>query len=141
MKWADGLRRRDLKQSAAKQLRSAMTDAERKLWAVLHKKGMDGIRFRRQQPVGPYIADFYCAQAKLVVELDGGQHSEQANLGHDEVHTRFLSEQGCRVLRFTNLEFFEHRDVVLEGIWRALGDRPLPEPPPAARPSREGRVD
>ena len=76
MRWADGLRRRDLKQPVAKQLRAEMTEAERLLWTALRNKNFGGARFRRQQPTGPYIADFYCAQAKLVIELDGGQHSE-----------------------------------------------------------------
>src|SRR5438552_1797861 len=68
-------RRKDLKQRQAKSLPANATEAERRLWSLLRAKQMGHIRFRRQQPIGPYIADFFCSAAKLVVELDGDQHS------------------------------------------------------------------
>ncbi|MFL5239582.1 MAG: endonuclease domain-containing protein, partial [Rhizomicrobium sp.] len=73
---AHTVRRTELEREAARQLRLNATDAERKLWYCLRDKRVLGLRFRRQQPIGPYIADFYCSAAKLVVELDGSQHAD-----------------------------------------------------------------
>jgi very-short-patch-repair endonuclease len=142
MRWSDGLRRRDLKQSAARKLRVDMTDAERILWAILRNRRFGDKKFRRQQPIGPYIADFFCASAKLIVELDGGQHTETARLKRDEVRTCFLNERGYRVVRISNLDLLKHRDVVIDNLEHALapGAGPLPEPPSAVRPSLKGRV-
>jgi very-short-patch-repair endonuclease len=67
-------RQTQLKHAAAKELRANATEMERKLWTVLRRKQLSGVRFRRQQPIGPYIADFFCSSAKLVIELDGDQH-------------------------------------------------------------------
>src|SRR3546814_1612008 len=73
-----------------------MTDAEQKLWQHLRGGQLDGLKFRRQHPIPPYIADFCCVAVKLIVELDGSQHSEQA----DAVRTRYLEAHGWRILRF-----------------------------------------
>jgi len=75
-----------------------MTIAERKLWQALRDKQLNGHRFRRQHPIGKYIADFACIERKVVVELDGGQH--QDHVAYDERRTAFLQENGWRVLRF-----------------------------------------
>ena len=82
--------------SNARSLRRAMTDAEHKLWRLLRAGRFAGIKFRRQHPGPPYIADFCCIAARLVVELDGSQHLGSA----DSARTRFLEKQGFRVLRF-----------------------------------------
>ncbi|HEY0282093.1 MAG TPA: endonuclease domain-containing protein [Rhizomicrobium sp.] len=130
---ADPNRRRSLKQGLASELRNSATDAERKLWSKLRSKQFAGLRFRRQQPIGPYIADFYCSAAKLVVELDGDQHGDDRHVQYDAVRTRWLSTQGYRVLRFPNGEFLRNPQAVLDGIWNALNDSgiPLPKPPSA----------
>jgi len=135
-------RRAQLKSDVAKDLRASATDGERKLWAILRGKQFAGLRFRRQQPLGPYIADLYCSAAKLVFELDGGQHSTDANMAYDTARDGWLKSQGYRVLRFSNEDFLKHRDVIIEAIGRAIGESgvPLPEPPLAVRPSLKGRV-
>src|ERR1700754_3728806 len=93
---------------------------------------MAGLRFRRQQPIGPYIADFYCCAAQLVIELDGSQLGEDARAAYDEARTRWLKENGYRVLRFSNHEFLRAPQSVLDGIWAAILESgiPLPEPLP-----------
>ena len=90
--------------SNARALRREMTDAESKLWYHLRAHGLAGFKFRRQHPFGPYVLDFYCPIARLVIELDGGQHFEPETLVRDAERTRYLEESGLRVLRFTNFE-------------------------------------
>jgi very-short-patch-repair endonuclease len=109
----------------ARRLRTDMTDAERRLWYHLRRHGMNGLKFRRQHPFGPYILDFYCAEARLAVELDGGQHFEASGTAYDGRRTEYLEVQGVRVLRFTNIEALRETDAVLEVILRAVG-RPSP---------------
>ena len=123
-------RRRILKRERALELRSSATEPERRLWSMLRRKQMAGLRFRRQQTIGPYIVDFYCSVAKLVVELDGDQHGEDRNLRHDEVRTRWPMANNFRVLRCTNSEFLRDPQSVLDAIWQAVQESgvPLPEP-------------
>ena len=109
-------------QQRATDLRKRMTDAERHLWPHLRRRQLLGFKFRRQVPVGPFIADFACIDAKLIVELDGGQHvDEQAA---DESRSRFLESRGFRVLRFWNDDVLTRTEEVLEEILRALQDVP-----------------
>jgi adenine-specific DNA-methyltransferase len=115
---ADLARRKILKHALAKTLRANSTDAERILWFMLRGKRLAAPRFRRQQAIGPYIVDFFCPSAKLVVELDGGQHGTDQNIAYDENRTRFLEAKGYRVFRFWNAEVMKHRDVVAEAIYR-----------------------
>ena len=123
---ADSGRRKIHKRSLAKMLRANATDAERILWSVLRGKKLAALRFRRQQPIGPYIADFFCPTAKLVVELDGSQHGADTVSAHDEERTRYLESKGYRVLRFWNVEVMKDRDIVVEAVFRAA---PRPTPP------------
>jgi very-short-patch-repair endonuclease len=117
-----------LTRSRAKSMRTEMTDAERALWMQLRAHRLDGLRFRRQTPIGPYIVDFVCHERRLVVELDGGQHAESQ---HDIRRDRWLESKGYRVLRFWNSDVFQNRDGVLETIVSAAhGATPLPGPPP-----------
>jgi adenine-specific DNA-methyltransferase len=102
----------------ARQLRREMTDAEQKLWWRLRDWRPAGYHFRRQAPLGPFIADFACLHAGLVVELDGGQHTEQ--VAEDSKRTAYLAEHGFRVLRFWNYQVFSELDQVLDTIWLAL---------------------
>ncbi|MBN1854978.1 MAG: DUF559 domain-containing protein [Pirellulales bacterium] len=106
-----------------------MSDAEQRLWLHLRCCQMNGIKFRRQAPIGAYVVDFVAYGKKLVIELDGGQHSEKK--GYDTDRTRWLNSQGFRVIRFWNDQIFEELDGVLEKIWDELhNDRaPLPGPP------------
>jgi very-short-patch-repair endonuclease len=123
-------------QKFARALRNAMTDAERSLWHELRRGKIPGTRFRRQVPIGPFVADFACLKSRLIIELDGSQHVERAH--YDEQRTRFLEAQNFRVLRFWNGVVSAEREAVLETIvwavmhpdWRQLSD-PLPSPPPS----------
>lgn len=101
-----------------------MTDAERHLWQRLRGKQLRGHKFRRQFPIGNYIVDFVCLKARLIIELDGGQHAQR--VAHDQDRDLWLKTQGFRVIRFWNNEVFEHTDEVLQRIVEALGDSPPP---------------
>jgi very-short-patch-repair endonuclease len=81
---------------------------------------LQGLRFRRQQPIGNYIADFYCAKARLVVEIDGSQHSREDTLLHDYHRTKWLRAKGYRVVRFTNYDVLKHTSSVVETIWGTI---------------------
>ena len=105
----------------ARALRAAMTPAERRLWQALRKKQL-GARFRRQAPVGPYIADFLSLDARLIVEVDGGQHGTDAGRQHDARRTAFLEGKGFRVLRFWNNEVTGNLEGVLTRIAEALAE-------------------
>jgi very-short-patch-repair endonuclease len=111
-------------EAAARRLRRNMTPAERKLWEALKGKKLGGLKFRPQHPVGPFILDFYCPARKLVVELDGGVHEEQA--GYDEARTDQLENYGYRVIRFRNEEVLENLPAVLERILEAARGSPSP---------------
>lgn len=102
----------------ARKLRANMTDAERLTWRSLRRRNFDGFKFRRQEPIGPYIVDFVCFPKKLIVELDGGQHAQ--NQEADAERTRWLNSKGFTVMRFWNSQVFEDTDGVLEAIWNAL---------------------
>jgi very-short-patch-repair endonuclease len=105
-----------LARDRARSLRRASTDAERKLWAHLRSRQLKGAKFRRQHPIGPYIADFACVEAKLIIELDGGGHDRDEQLHADEVRSAYLESCGYRVVRFWNNEVMENIDGVLEQI-------------------------
>jgi very-short-patch-repair endonuclease len=96
------------------------TDAEAKLWHLLRDRRMAGFKFRRQHPLGRYILDFYCHEALLVVELDGGQHTEAKQMAYDERRTGFLASQGVRVLRFGDHDMLKWPEAVAEQVYRAL---------------------
>jgi len=107
----------------ARLLRVSQTDAEARLWSRLRNRVLGGARFRRQMPVGPYIADFLCAGHMLIVELDGGQHADNPA---DERRTRFLEAKGYRVIRFWNPDVLTNTDGVLEMILIELDKTPHP---------------
>ena len=104
----------------ARELRKGMNDYERKLWSLLRAKRLAGFRFRRQHPVGPFIADFYCVSAKLIVEQDGAQHFEEDQVYRDAARTRWLEQRGDRVFRVSNADVMKHPFEVLEAIHREL---------------------
>ena len=104
----------------AKKLRQNMTDSEKVLWSKIRKKQLNGLRFRRQHPIGRYIADFYCNELKLIVELDGNVHEKRKE--YDENRNRFLEAGGYTVLRICNDEIENSIDDVLEKIKKYSND-------------------
>ncbi len=111
----------------ARKLRQEMTDAEQLLWRLLRNRGVHNAKFRRQHPIGRYVLDFYCHEAKLAIELDGGQHAEPQREAYDRERTAWLARQGIEVLRFWDNEVLQQTEAVLESIWEAL-ERRLPAP-------------
>jgi methionyl-tRNA synthetase len=105
----------------ARKLRQEQTDAESLMWALLRDKRLGGTKFRRQHPFQPYVLDFFCHEANLAIELDGGQHAEAQ--AHDEKRSAFLKSKGIDVLRFWNNEVLAETEAVLEKIWRELDTR------------------
>ena len=111
-------------QEGARQLRRALTPAERRLWQHLRRGQLNSYEFRRQHPMGRFIVDFYCPEVKLVIEVDGDTHADQ--LAYDTERSRWLEQQKrCRVIRFTNDEIHHNLTAVLEAIVAAL-NRPPP---------------
>jgi very-short-patch-repair endonuclease len=126
-------RKRERVRVRARELRQNSPDAERRLWSALRDRQLDGYKFRRQRPIGPYFADFACVEAMLVVELDGGQHFEPEALVADRVRTQEMNRRGYQVLRFTDREALSERDAVLTHILEWLhGHHPHPNPLPQA---------
>ena len=120
----------------ARRLRRTQTDAETKLWLHLRDRQICGAKFRRQHPIGPFIVDFCCVERGLIIELDGGQHAEQAS--RDESRTNLVERHGFRVLRFWDNEVLIDFEAVLEQIFRALND---PHPSLSQRErDRKGRA-
>jgi very-short-patch-repair endonuclease len=111
----------------AKKMRREPTEAEAKLWSMLSGKRLGGLKFKRQEQLGDYIVDFVCFSARLIVEADGGQHSENEG---DAVRDAWLNEQGFRVLRFWNNDILGNPDGVGRMILET-GLPPLPNPSPA----------
>jgi 2-isopropylmalate synthase len=109
------------KQHLARVLRRNATDAERIMWRLLRDRRLGGAKFRRQMPVGPFIADFASVEHRLVVEIDGGQHADSES---DVRRDRFLKADGWRVVRFWNNEVMRNREGVLEVIENALALTP-----------------
>jgi len=125
----------------AQELRRSTTDSERRLWRRLSHRQL-GFKFRRQMPIGGYIADFACPAARIVIELDGGQHADDEAEALDLIRTAAIQRSGFRVIRFWNHEVIEQLDDVVEKIWNELytptlalpleGEArgPHPNPPP-----------
>jgi len=105
----------------ARRLRTGATDAERHLWSRLRGQQIDGQRFRRQVPIGRYIADFVCLKRRLIIELDGSQHAN--DVARDNERTAWLASQGFRVMRFWDNEVLLETDGVLERVQAALAEK------------------
>lgn len=114
--------RKSLKANA-KKLRNNLTDAELKLWQLLRRKQLLGKQFYRQKPILNYIVDFYCAKAKLVIELDGSQHFNDNNRLRDEARDKALECLGLLVLRFDNRQVLLETDAVLNVIYKTIEER------------------
>jgi very-short-patch-repair endonuclease len=95
-------------------LRGNQTDAERKLWGSLRNRQLEGLKFRRQYVIGPFVADFCCEEYRLIIELDGGQHADQVE--QDRMRTVELEDMKYHVLRFWNFEIFTNMDGVIDTI-------------------------
>ena len=121
----------------ARRLRWELTDVERKLWYHLRGRRFEGVKFRRQYPIGRYIVDFICVEQKLIIELDGGQHA--LNVAYDQARDAWLAEQGYHMLRFWNNEVIENMEGVLISIKTALGN-PHPGPLPGRERGKEVSV-
>jgi very-short-patch-repair endonuclease len=114
---------------AARRLRKQPTDSETKLWSRLRRRQVGNIRFRRQSPIGPYVVDFVCAEIRLIVEVDGGQHSWRE--AQDARRTEWLESQGYRLIRFWDNEVNENIEGVLEKIVLVATETPPPRPSPS----------
>jgi very-short-patch-repair endonuclease len=120
-----------------RQLRKDQTEAEALLWSWLRNRHLKNFKFRRQHRIGPYFADFVCVEHRLIVELDGGQHVDQA--GYDEARTRFLGAQGYRVLRIWNSDIALRMNEVLDEVLRVLHTpHPAAAQPPSPREAGRG---
>ena len=123
--WDGGMRR-----DRARELRKNPTDAERTLWKHLRLRQAGGHKFRRQQIIGQYIVDFVCLEKRLIIEVDGGQHSEES--AYDRQRDKWLAEQGFYVLRFWDNQILQEMDAVRQAIQKALTSNP----PPVSSPAR-----
>lgn len=112
---------------AARKLRKSSTDAERLLWQRLKARQINGLKFRRQEQIGRFIADFVCYEKSIIIEADGGQHALEKE--KDKERTQWLNSQGFKVLRFWNNDILTNIDGVMETI-RLQCDPPLPDPLP-----------
>ena len=124
----------EVSRSRARELRSNMTDAERRLWTALRRKQIAGHRFRRQMPLGPYIVDFFCPALRLIIEVDGGQHTDSPA---DEQRDLWMESQGFQVVRFWNNDVLQNLEGViarLAAICQERGRAEAPQPPPPCPP-------
>jgi len=120
----------------ARKLRQEQTDAENLLWSHLRAYRLSGLKFRRQQPIGVYVVDFFCPEKKLIVELDGGHHQERVD--YDSNRDAWLKSEGYTVLRYWNNEVMGNLEGVLEDVGRVAGV--FVEAPPSPQPlSPQGR--
>jgi very-short-patch-repair endonuclease len=108
----------------AREGRHGQTDAETVMWRLLRNRSMGGHKFRRQHPVPPYILDFYCAEKRLAVELDGGQHAETERSLEDKKRTQYLEAAGITVIRFWNNHVLLETESVLQTLWDVLSPSP-----------------
>lgn len=115
----------DVQKQRARWLRKNATDAEKRLWQQLRGQQLNAHKFRRQHVLGIYIVDFVCLEAKLIIELDGGQHQQQ--IAYDQKRTEYFVALGFTILRFWNHEVLQETDAVLLQILQYLSPNPLPD--------------
>jgi len=106
----------DDKFKKARNLRREQTEQEKILWSIIRGRKFYGLKFKRQVPIGVYIADFCCNEKKLIIELDGGQHNEPNNIEYDKNRTKFLENEGYQIIRFWNNDINDN----LEGVYTKL---------------------
>ena len=124
-----------VKLARARALRRNQTDAETKLWRLVHDRRLLDAKFRRNHPIGSFFADFCCLKTHLIVEVDGGQHANEADTDYDRRRTAYLESRGFKVMRFWNQEILRESDRVIEQIYEALNpelhkQHPHPDPLP-----------
>jgi len=124
--------------SLARSLRRRMTGAETILWSRLRRGQMDGWKFRRQHPIGPYVADFACVEGGLVVEVDGATHATDREIAHDQRRTAFIEAKGFTVFRAGNTDIYDNLEGVLDGVLAALPPSG-PDQGPVHLPRKRGR--
>jgi len=112
----------------AKKLRKRSTDAENKLWRHLRAQRLQGFKFRRQEPIGKYIVDFVCYEKRIIIELDGGQHSEHEE--EDQIRDEWFRSGGFKILRFWNNDVLSQTEEILEIIAKRCLESPSPSSPP-----------
>jgi very-short-patch-repair endonuclease len=125
------------RRTTARRLRLNTTEAEARLWQHLRRSEMLGSHFRRQVPIGPFVADFACMAARLVIELDGSQHGTDEGTRRDAARTRWFEQEGYRVVRFWNNDLVNNMDGVLERIYEAVHGSTNAEPMPFKHKRRE----
>jgi very-short-patch-repair endonuclease len=125
------------KTTFARHLRRQQTDAEHSLWRLLRDRRLIQLKFRRQQPIGPYFADFYCSRARLIIELDGSQHQE--HIAYDQARTEFLEREGYSVLRFWDNDVLRSPEGVISLIQQSCSQIPHPQPSPQKGEGDKGR--
>uniref|UniRef100_Q07IA0 DUF559 domain-containing protein n=1 Tax=Rhodopseudomonas palustris (strain BisA53) TaxID=316055 RepID=Q07IA0_RHOP5 len=130
----------DFKRNTANRLRPNSTAAEEILWRHLRRMNVEGSHFRRQVVIGPYIADFACLAKRLIIEVDGSQHGDEAGLKRDEIRTQWLQSEGYRVIRFWNNDVMSKTDAVLDAIHTMIAVTP-PRLPSAGDPPPPGEGD
>ena len=106
-----------IRRAAAKKLRVNATPHERILWRALKELPMDGTHFRRQAPIGPYVVDVFCPAKRLIIELDGGHHNEDATAERDSKRQAWLEQEGYKVIRFWNSDVTGNLNAVMERIY------------------------
>jgi len=121
----------------ARALRRRATPAERALWRIVRRHGLDGAKFRRQHPLGPFYVDFYCVEAALVLEADGAGHFPPSAYQH--ARNAFLASAGVRILRFENSEILDDPRAVVARILAALRESNTPPLPPGEGAGGEGK--
>jgi very-short-patch-repair endonuclease len=108
-------------------MRRRMTPAEFRLWTTLRDRRFNGLKFRRQVPIGPYIADFFCPELRLIVEVDGGQHGLRQEVLADQARTAWFEDRGYRVLRFSNRDVLRVAAAICDVIAARISiDQPSP---------------
>jgi very-short-patch-repair endonuclease len=117
----------DLRTQRARRLRREMTPTEKRLWKAIRGRRFAGFKFRRQTPIAGYIADFYCAEARLIIELDGESHLGKER--SDDERRQALEAKGFKVLRFWDTNVYDELEAVLELVWRECEARGCASPP------------
>ena len=114
--------------SSARSLRHNSTDAERLLWQRLRNRQLAGLKFRRQEPIGSFVVDFFCLERNLIIEVDGGQHAATEAQKRDAARTTWLEARSYRVIRFWNNDVIQNIEAVLDAILRASKETKSPSP-------------
>jgi len=118
----------DRSRKFAKRMRGSLTDAETIMWSFLRRDQVEGLRFRKQHPIGPFVADFACVKAMLIVEIDGATHGSDDEIAYDARRTAFFRERGWHEMRFTNSAVYKNLDGVLEDVWAVARERAAKTP-------------